>query len=1404
MEVPEEKTIDVDSSIKQFQHTNKELNNDLKKEEEIDIEKNENFDLRAYFENSVRNSLHNGSNLKKMGVSINNLTVVGEGAQASTIQDLTSPIVWFASLLNPVRWFKKSQDCTFDILHDVNGFVKEGEMMLVLGRPGSGCSSLLRVIANQRSSYIEVKGQVTYGGVPAEDFGKYLGEAIYLPEEDSHFPQLSVKQTLSFALKNKTPGNRLKEDTKKSFRTKTADLLLTMFGMKKQAETMVGNEFIRGLSGGERKRMSIMEAMTVSPAITCWDSATRGLDAASALDYAKSLRVITDTMKKTTVATFYQASESIYELFDKIMVLEKGRVIYFGPPQKAKEYFYSLGFDCESRKSTPDFLTGVTNFQERKIREGFEDKVPLTSYELEESWKNSNLFREMREEQKKYEQELEAEQPFEEFKKEVLAEKSKGARSRSKYTVSPWQQVKALITRQFQLVWMDKADLVVRYTSVLIQSLIYSSVFYNITDNTAGGITRGSALFSALLMNAFLSEAEVISSFMGRTTLQRHKSYAMYHPSIFHLAQVVMDIPLIFGQTFIFCIISYFMYGLSLTAGQFFVYLFTIYMVALCLANMFRMFGYLNRSVHVAQQLSTLASIILIAYSGFLITYPKMKPWFGWVFWINPIAYGFKAIFSNEMRSFNFQCSGPEGVIPFGPTYTDPAYQTCALKGATPGTLSYSGRDFLASNYGFDVDDQAISVIAVFLFWILITLINMIAVEFFELSSGGHNHKVYKRGKAPKIKSNEEEKELQLSIQAANDSMKNILTITGGTFLWKNINYVVPVKGGNKMLLDDVEGWIKPGQMTALMGSSGAGKTTLLDVLARRKTIGTVSGTILLNGKPLKIDFERITGYVEQMDVHNPGCTVRESLQFSAKLRQENSISNREKMEYVEQILEMMEMKHLGDALIGDLESGIGISVEERKRLTIGIELVAKPHLLFLDEPTSGLDAQSSYNIVKFIKKLAHAGMPLVCTIHQPSSILFEHFDRLLLLAKGGKTVYFGDIGEHSKILTGYFERNGVRPCTDNENPAEYILEAIGAGVNGSTDKDWNAIWKSSPESIAVQTELENVKIEHEEEKEEPKEYATSLLYQFWMVYKRMNLVYWRDPPHNFGRLIQATFFGLLTGFSYYNLSNSTSDLQYRILCIFTLAVLGMLVIFEAMPTVFQQRQFFQRDYSSKIYSWIPFGLSLVLVELPYLVVSATLAMAGTYWAAGLDSTALDGFYFWITYIVFFMVCVSLGQAMGAIFVNIFQAFLITPLVSVFLFLFCGALQAPSQMPRFWIFVYHVNPFRYFMEGIVTSVLHTVKIECAPDDFITVQPPAGSTCGQYMADYLTTAVGYLGNPEATANCQYCQFSQGSDFFETIPWSYNNAWRNLGILFAYLIFNIGLVTIFVWVFRKPRR
>jgi len=161
------------------------------------------------------------------------------------------------------------------------------------------------------------------------------------------------------------------------------------------------------------------------------------------------------------------------------------------------------------------------------------------------------------------------------------------------------------------------------------------------------------------------------------------------------------------------------------------------------------------------------------------------------------------------------------------------------------------------------------------------------------------------------------------------------------TFTWKDLTYTVKADGGDKNLLNNVYGYCKAGTLTALMGSSGAGKTTLMDVLAARKTDGEIKGSILMNGHPLPVAFQRTTGYCEQVDVHLPQATVREALEFSALLRQPRSVSNEDKLAYVKVIIDLLELHDIEDALIGTPDAGLG--VEQRKRVTIGVELVSKP-----------------------------------------------------------------------------------------------------------------------------------------------------------------------------------------------------------------------------------------------------------------------------------------------------------------------------------------------------------------------------------------------------------------------------------------------------------------------------
>src|SRR5690554_5335955 len=189
-----------------------------------------------------------------------------------------------------------------------------------------------------------------------------------------------------------------------------------MYGLTKQVETVVGNAFIRGISGGERKRLSIAEQMATRSSINMWDGSTRGLDASSALDYVKSLRVMTNLMSKATMVSIYQASENIYDLFDKVLLLYEGRCIYFGPANAARQYFIDLGFVCPSRQTTADFLTAVTDPHESKARPGFEGRIPQTPKQFEDAFKASAIYAGVEQHRIEYQDSVNEHTPVEDFR----------------------------------------------------------------------------------------------------------------------------------------------------------------------------------------------------------------------------------------------------------------------------------------------------------------------------------------------------------------------------------------------------------------------------------------------------------------------------------------------------------------------------------------------------------------------------------------------------------------------------------------------------------------------------------------------------------------------------------------------------------------------------------------------------------------------------------------------------------------------------------------------------------------------------------------------------------------------------------------------------------------------------
>jgi ABC-type multidrug transport system ATPase subunit len=218
---------------------------------------------------------------------------------------------------------------------------------------------------------------------------------LILPTEDEHFPTLTVGQIMDFSLRNKTPRSRPGDMTEKKYVETFKETILKALGIHHTRDTLVGNEYVRGVSGGERKRVSIAECLAGQSSIQLWDNSTRGLDASTALDFTKALRTMARSEGKTILATFYQPGNGIFDQFDKVLLIDEGRCLFYGPRTMAKSYFEDLGFECPQGGNVADFLSSVTVPGERKIREGWTAPVPNTAAELEAIYRGSNIYTQM-------------------------------------------------------------------------------------------------------------------------------------------------------------------------------------------------------------------------------------------------------------------------------------------------------------------------------------------------------------------------------------------------------------------------------------------------------------------------------------------------------------------------------------------------------------------------------------------------------------------------------------------------------------------------------------------------------------------------------------------------------------------------------------------------------------------------------------------------------------------------------------------------------------------------------------------------------------------------------------------------------------------------------------------------
>ena len=309
-----------------------------------------------------------------------------------------------------------------------------------------------------------------------------------------------------------------------------------------------------------------------------------------------------------------------------------------------------------------------------------------------------------------------------------------------------------------------------------------------------------------------------------------------------------------------------------------------------------------------------------------------------------------------------------------------------------------------------------------------------------------------------------------------------------------------------------------------------------------------------------------------------------------------------------------------------------------------------------MDEPTSGLDSQTAWSICKLIRKLANHGQAILCTIHQPSAILLEEFDRLLLLQKG-ETVYFGEFGANCHTLIEYFERNGASKCPQHANPAEWMLGVIGAAPGTQANQDYFETWRNSPEYRAVQNELHRLEempglASGEKEPDTNQAYAASFWKQYIFVVHRLFQQYWRTPSYIYSKFAMAVLCSLFNGFTYYKSQNSMQGLKNQMLSIFSMFVVLTTLAQQYVPLFVTQRDLYEaRERPSKTFSWLAFIAAQITAEIPYQVLAATISFFSWYYPVGLYRNAVysgavthRGVLMWLIMTLMFIYSSTLAQ----------------------------------------------------------------------------------------------------------------------------------------------------------------
>ncbi|KAI3466139.1 hypothetical protein Pfo_022802 [Paulownia fortunei] len=531
-------------------------------------------------------------------------------------------------------------------------------------------------------------------------------------------------------------------------------------------------------------------------------------------------------------------------------------------------------------------------------------------------------------------------------------------------------------------------------------------------------------------------------------------------------------------------------------------------------------------------------------------------------------------------------------------------------------------------------------------------------------------------------------------------------------------------KSEEKLILKGITGMVLPGEMLAMLGPSGSGKTTLLTALGGRLG-GHLAGSMTYNGKPFTNAMKRNTGFVTQDDILYPHLTVTETLVYTALLRLPRTLTKDEKAAHAEAVITQLGLSRCRNSVIGGPFLR-GVSGGERKRVSIGQEMLINPSLLFLDEPTSGLDSTTAQKIVSTLWELANGGRTIVMTIHQPSSRLFYMFHKVLLLSEGNPLYY----GKGSSALD-YFSSVGFAPSVAM-NPADFLLD-LANGVSTADSQEDQAAIKQTLVSAYKTHLLESVKSElaidnqlhMSTDDKQFKRWSNTWWEQFSVLFRR-GIKERKHESFSALKIAQVLVVAILSGLLWWQ--SDISHLQDQVgLFFFCSGFWGFYPLFQAIFTFPQERMMLAKERSSGMYRLSSYFMALTLGDLPMELVLPTIFFTITYWMAGLKPSA-GSFLSGLFVLLYSVLCSQgLGLAIGAAVMDQKSATVLGSVIMLTFLLASG--YYVQHVPGFINWIKYISISQYTFKLLLGSQYKPGETyPCAPnktclvEDFASVKP----------------------------------------------------------------------------------